>query len=107
MILDSPALPVIALVSGFGAALVWGAVLVRSVAAYRRGVEHRPSWVIMAFGAFLTAIGTMASALGYAISRGTVPLVIDPDVLSLIASFGRGALLASGLIVLAHYQPPR
>ena len=103
-----PRFPILALVTGFGAMLVWGIVMVRAVWAWRVGIEHRGmAWLIMPLGAFLAALGTVASAIGFAAQRGLVIINIDPDALSLVSSMGRGALLMSGLIVLAHYRPRR
>ena len=104
MIAD-PAFPVIGLVVGSAAVGVWSLVLVRSLWAWRTVEERRASYVVMAGTAFLASIGTLASAVGFAVQRGVLELAVNPDVLSAIASMGRGALLTGGLIVATHYRP--
>lgn len=99
--------PVLALVTSSAAVLVWGVVMVRTVVAYAGGIERRMTWLTMAIGATLTSVGTLASAIGFAVQRGYLPDVVPPDVWSFLASVGRGALLMAGLIVLTHYRPPK
>lgn len=105
--IPAPILPVVALVTGSMAAVIWAVVLVRSVRAWLDGVEHRASYVLMAGTAFLASVGTLASAIGYAIQRGAIPEIVPPDLMSFIASVGRGALLMGGLILVTHYRPPK
>lgn len=97
----------VALTTGFGSVLVWSGVLVRSVRAYRARVEHRALWLAMPVSALIVSVGTLSSAIGYAIQRGVIVLDIDPNVLSLVASMGRGALFMAGLIAAAAYAPPK
>jgi hypothetical protein len=104
--IPDPTLPVVALAIGAAAAAVWSVVLVRSVRAWRAGIEHRASYVVMAGTAWLASIGTLASAVGFAIQRGAIPEVVPPDLMTLIASIGRGALLTGGLVIVTHYRPP-
>lgn len=104
--IDPPVFPIIGLSVSSAAVAVWVIVVVRSIQAYHRGVEHRREFVIMAFSALIIAIGTLASAIGFAAARGLLPMVLDPDLVSMIASMGRGALLMAGLIVATHYRPP-
>jgi hypothetical protein len=105
MIAD-PTLPIVALAVGASAAAVWSVVLYRSAHAWRTGIEHRSSYVLMAGTAWLASIGTLASAIGFAMQRGAIPEIVPPDLMSLIASIGRGALLMGGLIIVTHYRPP-
>jgi ABC-type transport system involved in cytochrome c biogenesis permease subunit len=101
-----PRFPYLAILTGLGSMLAWGLVLVREFWAVRYGVERRgSSWLIMPISAFLVSIGTLASAIGFAILRGVITLDIDPDTLSIVSSMGRGALLMAGLIVLTNYRP--
>jgi hypothetical protein len=101
------AFPVLGLLTATGATLIWAVVFVRSARAYLVHAEHRLTWLTMASGAFLASVGTLASAIGFAVQRGILPAdVVSPDVWSFIASVGRGALLMAGLIVLTHYRPP-
>ena len=98
--------PLLAIMTGLGSTVAWGLVLVREFWAVRHGVERRgSSWLIMPISAFLVSIGTLASAIGFAIVRGVIQLDIDVDTLSVISSMGRGALLMAGLIVLTSYRP--
>lgn len=101
------ALPVLALTIATGAVVVWGWVFFRTIKAYVAGSEHRLVWLTMAVGALLASVGTLASAIGFAVQRGFLPSVVPPDTWSFIASMGRGALLMAGLIVLTHYRPPK
>jgi hypothetical protein len=104
--IPDPTLPVVALLVGGSATAVWSVVLFRSLRAWRSGIEHRSSYVVMAGTAWLASIGTFASAVGFAIQRGTLPEVVSPDLMSLVASMGRGALLMGGLVIVTHYRPP-
>jgi energy-converting hydrogenase Eha subunit E len=100
--------PYLALITGIAATIMWGVVLFRSIRARREGMEHRgAAWFVMPLSAFIVSIGTLASALGFAIQRGAIDIDISSDTLSLIASMGRGALAAAGAIVLASYRPRR
>ncbi len=105
--IGDPLVPVVALTTGALAALVWSVVFCRSVNALRRGVEHRKSYVLMSGTALIASVGTLASSVGFAIQRGAIPEFIPPDVLSVVASAGRGALLMAGLILVTHYRPPQ
>lgn len=107
MAVEDPTFPIVALAIGCAAALVWGVVLYRSVRAWRSGVEHRASYVLMAGIAFTASLGTLASSIGFAIQRGLIPEFVPPDAMSFLASVGRGALLMGGLIILTHYRPPK
>ena len=105
--IDDPTFPVVALAIGSAASLVWGAVLYRSIRAWRAGSEHRASYVLMAGTAFIASLGTLASSIGFAIQRGVIPEFVPADAMSFLASVGRGALLMGGLIILTHYRPPK
>ena len=108
MIDFDPRLPIIALLTGSASAVIWALVLVREFLALRQGKERRgASWLIMPLSAFIVSIGTLASALGFAAQRGVVVIAVSGDTLSLIASMGRGALLAAGIIVFLTLRPPR
>ena len=104
-VIDVGNAPYVALVTGTSAVIIWAAVFARSVRAYRRGNERR-HWVVMPTTALLASLGTLASAIGYAMQRGVVVIDVNPEVLSMVASMGRGALLMAGIIVLAYYAPP-
>jgi hypothetical protein len=106
MIAD-PVYPVVALTIGLMAAFVWGCVLARSIGAWRRGYEHRASYVLMAGTAFIASLGTLASSIGFAMQRHLIPEFVPADFMSFLASVGRGALLMGGLIILTHYRPPK
>ena len=99
--------PVIALTTGFGAFFVWCLVLLRTIIAWSRGCERRTSWVLVPVTSVIVSAGMLASSLAFGISSGVVVIEIDAGVLSLIASMGRGAMLAAGAIVLAEYHPNR
>jgi len=101
------ALPILALGVASGAVVVWGLVFARTVRAYVLRIEQRLVWMTMATGALLASVGTLASAIGFAVQRGFLPAVLPTDTWSFIASVGRGALLMAGLIVLTHYRPPK
>ena len=105
MISADPSVTAIALLSGVLAALVWVIVLVRVLVALCQGRERRATWLVMAVFATLASIGASASAL--AMSRGLIGVQVDPVLLSFIASVGRGALIAAGVIVLTTYRPGR
>ena len=62
---------------------------------------------MMAGTALLASIGTLASSIGYGMQQGVIVLDIPQPWFSLIASMGRGALLAAGAIVLTHTRLPK
>jgi hypothetical protein len=62
--------------------------------------------VLMAGTAFAASLGTLSSAIGFAVQRGALPELMPQDVWSFLASVGRGAILMGGLIILTHYRPP-
>jgi hypothetical protein len=105
-VIDQPVIPVVGMVTGTAAVVIWALVLVRSLAAFVDNVEHRATFVMMAGAALLASVGSLASSIGYAIQRGVIAVDVPPDALSFIASLGRGALLMAGLIVATHYRPP-
>ena len=106
--LGDPHLPWLAIGTGAASSLVWLLVLLREAIAIRRHQERRRTpYLIMPLAAFIVSVGTLASAIGFAMQRGTVTIDINPDTLSLIASMGRGAMLAAGVIVLATLRPPK
>jgi hypothetical protein len=104
--IEQPVWPVVAIITGAAAVVVWGIVLVRALRAAAHHVEHRAVWPVMAITAFVASVGTLASAIGFAAQRGLIEYPIPADWLSAIASIGRGALLMAGIIVLTHYRPP-
>ena len=104
--IPDPTLPVVALAVGLAATAVWSVVLVRSVHAWRTGIEHRSSYVLMSGIAWMASMGTLASAIGFAMQRGAIPDTAPPDFMSFLASVGRGALLMGGIIIATHYRPP-
>ena len=104
--IPDPTLPIVALAVGGAATAVWSVVLYRSVRAWYSGIELRSSYVVMAGTAWLASLGTLASAVGFAIQRGAIPEIVSPDLMSLVASMGRGALLMGGLVIVTHYRPP-
>jgi hypothetical protein len=106
-VIGEQALPVLALAIAISAVVVWAWVFIRTVRAYALHIEQRLVWMTMASGALLASLGTLASAIGFAVQRGFLPSVMPPDFWSFLASVGRGALLMAGLIVLTHYRPPK
>ncbi len=96
------------LASGAAAVCLWLVIFtatLRDVYCHR---ERRWSWVLMSGTALVASIGTLASAIGYGMQSGVIVLDIYQPLWSLVASVGRGALLAAGAIVLTHhYRPPK
>jgi hypothetical protein len=85
------------------AAWLW--LLIRSFKGYQRHVERRPMWLAMPIVGVIASFGTLASALGYwAALEPSVEL--PSDVLTLVASMGRGALLMAAIVSLAYYRRP-
>jgi hypothetical protein len=97
-------LPYVALAVGFGACLGWSVAFGLVIANRARGVERRAVFAMMCGTALLASIGATASAWGYAQGTGVVP-VIDRNVIALLGSIGRGALLMASLIVITHGLP--
>lgn len=87
------------------AVLVWGILTVKMVMSVYRRHERRPFILSMPAVGLLAAVGTLASAIGFGISSGTLHVDIPPETLTLVASMGRGALLMGGVIALAYYNP--
>lgn len=81
------------------AVIVWGILCLRSIRDRRHAAK------VMAITGLFASIGTLASALGFAIQRGVLTVQIDPDAISLVASMGRGALLMGGIIALVYFSP--
>jgi hypothetical protein len=96
--------PTLALLTGASAALIWAAVMLRSLVVWWKG-RRMCFDLLMPVTAFIAALGMLASATGSALTRGAIDLEISRDALSLVASMGRGALLMAGLIVIT--QRPR
>lgn len=93
----------IALASGAGAVIVWAIAL---IATLRRPDRRQVSERVIASIAFLASLGAAASAIGFAQRQQLLPTWIDPSWLTFVASFGRGALLAAGLLWLAEHGRP-
>jgi len=85
----------IALVTALAAVACWSLLTIRVLT---RG-DRRRQMVVMAIVGTLASIGTLGSALAFGSVHG-VSLGVDPYILSLVASTGRGALAMGGLIAL-------
>lgn len=85
----------VAIVVSLVAVAAWAAVLI----AQARADDERRTSLMMPVTALIASLGTLASALGFAQQTGTLTLNIDPQILTLVASMGRGALAAAGIIV--------
>jgi len=105
-VVEVPWAPYIALATGGLAVIVWTILLVRSIWAYRDERERRWHWLVMPTVGVLASLGTLASALGFAMQRGVfTEFAADPILLSFVSSMGRGALAMGGLVALMLYRP--
>ena len=83
----------VALTTAVLALFCWCCLLVRMV--YRQ--DRRRRVLAMPIVGILASLGTLASAVGFA------QLGLDRDLISAIASVGRGALASGGLLALRHF----
>lgn len=98
----------LALWAALGAVLAWGIVLVRFAWWHRHRRLRRDSELAMPIVGILAAIGSLASAIGYNVQLGRLPMLPLPfELLTLTASIGRGALIVGALLVLVTIVPPR
>ena len=95
----------IALATGAAALGVWSAVCIVAF-AMRRHEKRRTQAAFVAM-AWTASLGMLASAVGSAEIRGLLDLGIPADALSFVASFGRGALLAGGVVFIIRWREPR
>jgi hypothetical protein len=91
---------VTAVVIALAALAVWLLVLLRALLCRECRPEAKSAFLVMAVTGLVASIGTTASGIGFAMRNGILAVPIDPTTLSLIASMGRGALFAAGLIIL-------
>lgn len=84
---------------------VWSVLMIRMVWFFRHHHERRPFILAMPVVGLVASIGTLASAIGYAVSAGVLDIAVSRDAISLIASMGRGGLLMGGVMALAYYRP--
>jgi len=85
--------------------VAWSVLTVRILSSFRAHVEKRPYILSMPAVGLLASLGTLASALGFALQRHLIEVPISPEALSITASMGRGALLMGGVVALAYYHP--
>ena len=94
-----------AVVVSLAAVVAWMVLTVKIVWSFHDHVERRPYILSMPAVGLLASVGTLASALGFALQRHLIDIPIHGEVLSVIASMGRGALLMGGVIALVYYSP--
>lgn len=91
------------LVSAFSVG-VWSVLMVRMVLTVASRREQRPFILAMPVVGLTASLGTLASAVAFwSAMEPTVDF--NGEILSLVASMGRGGLLMGGVIALAYYRP--
>jgi hypothetical protein len=94
----------LALATGLAAVVLWTLLLIRVALAVVRGKERRMHLLSMPIVGVIASMGTFASALAYASGHG-FDIGLDAQLLTLLASMGRGGLGMGALLALGYYHP--
>jgi len=95
----------LALVISLASSVVWFLLLIMILRSFKQHIERRPYILSMPLVGLIASVGTLASAIGFAEQIGVIDFALAPEVLTIIASMGRGALLMGGALALAYYTP--
>lgn len=91
---------ILSLAAGITAVAVWAIYLGKTIHRTFAALDERRSFVAMGVVGLTAAVGALASAVYFAAKRNG--FTVDENVLLLLGSMGRGALVMGGVIVLLH-----
>ena len=91
---------VLSLIAGIAAVAIWATYLLKTAHSMYASLDERRSFLAMGVVGLTAAVGALASAVYFAAKRNG--FTVDENVLLLLGSMGRGALVMGGVIVLLH-----